>query len=146
MATDRQPYPFSGTTIIDGTKSVTSSATALAASTAVSGVEIVADSGNTQNILIGNSTSQNRILAAGAMEINTKVTLSVDDLKDFCDALGWTNDNPLTKQQFFKEAVGKFVKQTIKNKRSYVLEMSKREEVKNGIDQIATDVGAITAE
>jgi hypothetical protein len=66
MATDKQPYPFSGTTIIDGTKSVTSSATALATSTAVSGVEIVADSGNTQNILIGNSTSQNRILAAGA--------------------------------------------------------------------------------
>lgn len=32
-----QPYPYAGTTLIDGTKSVTSSATALATSTTVSG-------------------------------------------------------------------------------------------------------------
>jgi hypothetical protein len=80
------------------------------------------------------------------MEINTRITLSVDDLKDFCEALGWTNDNPLTKQQFFKEAIGKFVKQTIKGKRSYVLEMLKRTEIKDGIDQIDAVVGAITAD
>lgn len=79
------------------------------------------------------------------MEINTKITLSVDDLKDFCEALGWNKDSPLTKQQFFKEAVGKYVRQTIRNKRSYALEMLKRTEIKNGIDEIDTAVGAIMA-
>lgn len=65
MQVDLQPYPYAGTTLIDGTKSVTSSATALATSTTVSGVEIMAASGNTQNILVGNSTSQSRVLVPG---------------------------------------------------------------------------------
>ena len=79
------------------------------------------------------------------MDINLKITLSVDDLKDFCDALGWNKDNPLTKQQFFKEAMGKYVKQIIKGKRSFELDKVKREEFEVGTEQIETAVNTITA-
>ena len=80
------------------------------------------------------------------MEINTKITLSVDDLKDFCEALGWNNNSPLTKQQFFKEAIGRYVRQIIKGKRAFELDKAKREELKIGTEQIEAAVGAITAD
>lgn len=79
------------------------------------------------------------------MEIDLKITLSIDDLKDFCDALGWNKDNPLTKQQFFKEAIGKYVKQTIKGRRAYELELLKRAEIQDGIGQIDSEIETITS-
>lgn len=66
MQIGKQTYPFSPTSILDGSVSVTSTPGKLiAASTPCKTVELTAASGNTQNVKIGNATSQNRILVPG---------------------------------------------------------------------------------
>ncbi len=61
-------------TLYDGQNAaVTTTAAALASSQACSEVSVQADPGNTQNVLVGNSTSQHTVLVAGA-SIDLSVT------------------------------------------------------------------------
>jgi hypothetical protein len=63
---DIQPYPYSPTTILDGSVTITATpAKLITASTPCKTVELTAALGNTQNVKIGNATSQNRILVPG---------------------------------------------------------------------------------
>jgi len=52
------------------------------------------------------------------MDINLKITLPTqDELTDYCKALGWAQENPLTKRQFFNQEILKYIRTTVKNYR-----------------------------
>jgi len=72
---DKQPYPFSPQVLLDGSKAATVAPAALATSTPCKGVEISALATNTDDVLIGNATSQNNVLSPGEA-----IYIGIDDL------------------------------------------------------------------
>jgi hypothetical protein len=75
------------------------------------------------------------------MDIN--INLNTDQLKDFCEAFGWTAKGPLTKQQFFKKEIKAYVGSIIKSKRIRALEKAQRVDLKNLADSTSTEIGGI---
>lgn len=75
------------------------------------------------------------------MDIN--LNLNVEQLKDFCEALGWSTKSELTKQQFFKKEIKAYVGNIIKSKRLRALEETQRIALKNLADSTSTEVGGI---
>ena len=77
MQIANQQYPFTATTILDGSVSVGTTAAALTTgSVPCRGVEVTALVANTDYILIGNSGSQNKRLNAG-----DSVFVSIDNVQ-----------------------------------------------------------------
>ena len=77
MQISNQPYPFTATTILDDSVSITTTATVLTPGTVPCiGVELTALAANTDYILIGNQYSQNKKLSAGDC-----VFISIDNVQ-----------------------------------------------------------------
>lgn len=65
------------------------------------------------------------------MDINLKITLTTEQLKDFCEALGWDNTSPKTKQQFLKAHLKDHIGKIIKSERLQTLEREQRTALKS---------------
>lgn len=68
------------------------------------------------------------------MDINLKITLPTQgELTDYCKALGWTQENPLTKRQFFNQEILKYIRTTVKN---YRLQKVEERQIKDRIVEL----------
>ena len=71
------------------------------------------------------------------------ITLTVDQLKDFCEAFGWTPASPLTKQKFLNKVIKDYIGNVVKGQRLRGLEKTQRVALKTLSDATITDVGNI---
>lgn len=71
------------------------------------------------------------------------ITLTVDQLKDFCEAFGWTPASPLTKQKFLNKVLREYIGNVVKGQRLRGLEKTQRIDLKNLADSTTTEVGGI---